>query len=47
MIFCMISFVEQRITWRALWVALAAVIGIIVLYDLPFDDVLLPPNGDV
>lgn len=47
MILSMISFVEQRITWRALWVALAAVIGIIVLYDLPFDDVLLPPNGDV
>lgn len=47
MIFCIVSFVEQRITWRALWIALAAVIGIIVLYDLPFDDVLLPPNGDV
>lgn len=47
MVFCIVSFVEQRVTWRALWVALAAVIGIIVLYDLPFDDVLLPPNGDV
>lgn len=47
MIFCIVSFVEQRITWRAMWVALAAVIGIIFLYDLPFDDVLLPPNGDV
>lgn len=47
MIFCIVSFVEQRVTWRALWVALAAVIGIIVLYDVPFDDVLLPPNGDV
>ncbi|MGH1575757.1 hypothetical protein [Planktotalea sp.] len=47
MVFCIVSFVEQRMTWCALWVALAAVIGIIVLYDLPFDDVLLPPNGDV
>lgn len=47
MIFCIVSYVEQRMSWRALWVALGAVIGIIVLYDLPFDDVLLPPNGDV
>ncbi len=47
MVFCIVSFVEQRMTWRALWVALAAVVGIIILYDLPFDDVLLPPNGDV
>lgn len=47
MVFCIVSFVEQRVSWRALWVALASVIGIIILYDLPFDDVLLPPNGDV
>jgi len=47
MTFCIVSFVEQRVTWRAVWVALAAVVGIIALYDLPFDDVLLPPNGDV
>lgn len=47
MVFAMISFVEQRLTLRAALIALAAVAGIIVLYDLPFDDVLLPPNGDV
>ena len=47
MIFGLISFVEERPSWRALWIALAAVTGIIVLYDLPFDDILLPPNGDV
>ncbi|CUH76227.1 hypothetical protein TRM7557_00777 [Tritonibacter multivorans] len=47
MVFCIVSFVEQRVSWRAFWVALAAVVGIIALYDLPFDDVLLPPNGDV
>ncbi|WP_343211887.1 hypothetical protein QEZ52_21720 (plasmid) [Aliisedimentitalea scapharcae] len=47
MVFAMTSFVEQRLTWRAALIALVAVAGIIVLYDLPFDDVLLPPNGDV
>ena len=47
LIFCMIAFVEERPSWRAVWIALAAVIGIIILYDVPFDDVLLPPNGDV
>ncbi|WP_282182127.1 tripartite tricarboxylate transporter TctB family protein [Aliiroseovarius marinus] len=47
MIFGMIAFVEERLSWRALWIALAAVAGIILLYDVPFDDVLLPPNGDV
>ncbi|CUK02786.1 hypothetical protein PH7735_02652 [Shimia thalassica] len=47
MVFCIVSFVEQRVTWRALWIALVAVVVIIALYDLPFDDVLLPPNGDV
>lgn len=47
MIFGMIAFVEERPSWRAVWIALAAVTGIILLYDIPFDDVLLPPNGDV
>lgn len=47
LIFALITFVEQRLTWRALWIALAAVAGIILLYDVPFDDILLPPNGDV
>ncbi|WP_136439404.1 hypothetical protein [Pacificoceanicola onchidii] len=47
MIFTMITFVEERPSWRALWIALVAVAGIILLYDVPFDDILLPPNGDV
>ncbi|MEO1686366.1 MAG: hypothetical protein AAFU61_00505 [Pseudomonadota bacterium] len=29
----------------ALW-ATIAVVGLIALFDLPFDDLLLPPNGD-
>lgn len=47
LIFAMIAFVEERLSWRALVIALAAVAGIILLYDVPFDDILLPPNGDV
>ncbi len=47
LIFSMIAFIEERPSWRALVIALIAVAGIIALYDLPFDDILLPPNGDV
>lgn len=47
LVFAMIAFVEERPSLRALWIALAAVAGIILLYDVPFDDILLPPNGDV
>jgi hypothetical protein len=47
MIAAMISMVEGRVTLRAVLVGLAAAIGLIIIYDLPFDDLLLPPNGDV
>lgn len=47
MVFSMIAFVEGKPSLRAGLIALLAVAGIIMLYDLPFDDVLLPPNGDV
>ena len=47
LVFAMIAFVEERLSWLALLVALMAVAGIILLYDVPFEDVLLPPNGDV
>lgn len=47
MVLGMIAFVEERFSLRALVIAIVAVAGIIALYDLPFDDVLLPPNGDV
>ncbi len=38
--------VEHRLTRSAAVAAVLAVLVHIVLYDLPFDDVLLPPNGD-
>lgn len=42
----MISFVEGRITWRGVLTGIVATFAFIALYDLPFDDLLLPPNGD-
>jgi hypothetical protein len=47
LVFSLICFVEERLSWRALLISIGAVVGIILLYDVPFDDVLLPPNGDV
>ncbi|MEL7524558.1 MAG: hypothetical protein AAFN16_02235 [Pseudomonadota bacterium] len=47
MVFAMIAFVEGKPSLRAALIATIAVAGIIMLYDVPFDDVLLPPNGDV
>ena len=41
------AIVEGRISRGAVLAGLIAVILIIALYDLPFDDILLPPNGDV
>ncbi len=42
-----ISLTEGRLSARALGIGVAAILVMIALYDLPFDDLLLPPNGDV
>ncbi len=42
----MIAVVEQRLTRGAAAVSVLATAILIILYDLPFDDLLLPPNGD-
>lgn len=42
-----ITAVERRLTWRAVLVALLAPVVIALVYDLPFDDLLPPPNGDL
>lgn len=39
--------VERKFSWRALAVALLAPLAIALFYDLPFEDLQLPPNGDV
>jgi len=41
-----IAVVEQRLTRGAAAAALLATLVLILLYDVPFDDILLPPNGD-
>ena len=41
-----IAVVEQRLTRGAVLAAVIATVALIVLYDVPFDDLLLPPNGD-
>lgn len=42
-----ISLVQGRMTMRALVVGIIAVAAFIAIFDLPFEDLLLPPNGDV
>jgi len=42
-----IALVERRLTWRAVLTGVLVVMLMILFYDLPFDDLLLPPNGDV
>lgn len=47
LIAALISLVAGKITWRALIIAILAIIAMILIYDVPFEDLLLPPNGDV
>jgi len=43
----MVMVIERRASLRAMLIAVVAVLAMIAIYDLPFDDLLLPPNGDV
>jgi len=47
LITALIASTEGQFSWRAITIAIAATLALIALYDLPFDDLLLPPNGDV
>lgn len=42
----MIAVIEQRLSAAPLVAAALATLALAVLYDVPFDDLLLPPNGD-
>ena len=43
----LIARAEGAFSWRILGIAVTVVIALILIYDVPFDDLLLPPNGDV
>lgn len=47
MIAGLITLGAGQFRWVHLGIALLAVSVLIAIYDLPFDDLLLPPNGDV
>lgn len=46
MVFGITTLIEGRARWRRAVAALVAVGVLIAVFDLPFDDLLLPPNGD-
>ncbi len=43
----LIGLIERRVSRRGVLVAFLAILIMSAVYDLPFDDLLLPPNGDV
>lgn len=45
MVFGIICVLEGRFSYSAAWLSIATVIFLTVLYDVPFDSLLLPPNG--
>ncbi|MGB0505937.1 MAG: hypothetical protein ACPGGK_07040 [Pikeienuella sp.] len=47
MIFALMSLIEGAITAKRLALGMAIALGLALAYDLPFEDLLLPPNGDV
>lgn len=47
LIAALISLTEGRLRPRTALIAVLATLALILLYDVPFDDLLLPPNGDV
>lgn len=46
-VFCFTALTSHKLSWKFALLALAATVLIALVYDLPFDNLLLPPNGDV
>lgn len=42
-----ISVVERKFSRRAVLIGILAVIILVAVFDIPFEDLQLPPNGDV
>jgi len=47
LVVALIAYIEKRLRPFHFLVAIIAVLLLIAFYDLPFDNLLLPPNGDV
>ena len=43
----LMAMAQRRLSWRQLGIVLGVVIAMAMFYDLPFEHLLLPPNGDV
>ena len=43
----LIAWTERKLKWAHVLTGFATTLILIAIYDLPFDDLLLPPNGDV
>jgi hypothetical protein len=46
LVFGLISLIEGRMSWRRAVLSLVAIGVLILIFDVPFDTLLLPPNGD-
>lgn len=46
LVFCCISLSYRAVRWRYALIAFLSTLLIAALYDLPFDNLILPPNGD-
>ena len=46
MVFGSIGVVENKFSANGAWLSIIAVTVLTLLYDVPFDNLLLPPNGD-
>ena len=42
-----VCWIERRMRLQSVLLSFAIVLTLALLYDLPFEDLLLPPNGDV
>lgn len=46
LVFGLVRLIENRSSLSAAWAAIIAVLLLTLLYEVPFDNLLLPPNGD-